>query len=87
MLDFETSNSKSEVSKSIRGKLLLLETYSTSEGAVSHNVVYYQPLPITHYHVRLYANIILSNYQCTLPLTPVFHVVSPLVYRYPQASL
>ena len=48
MLDFETSNSKSEVSKS----KIFLENYVTSEGAVSHNVIYYQPLPITHYQVR-----------------------------------
>ena len=33
----------------IRRKLL------TSEGAVSHNVVNYQPLPITRYKVRFYA--------------------------------
>ena len=33
-----------------------LENYSTSEGAVSHNVVYYQPLPISLYQVRFYAN-------------------------------
>ena len=29
----------------------LLENYATSEGAVSHNVLYYQPLPIIHYQV------------------------------------
>ena len=33
-----------------------LENYITSEGAVSHNVLYYQPLPITSYLVRFYAN-------------------------------
>ena len=33
-----------------------LENCSTSEGAVSHNVLYYQPLPITHYQVMFYAN-------------------------------
>ena len=32
-----------------------LENYVTSEGAVSHNVVCHQPLPITRYQVR-YAN-------------------------------
>ena len=32
-----------------------LENYVTSEGAVSHNVLY-QPLPITLYQVRFYAN-------------------------------
>ena len=33
-----------------------LANYVTSEGAVSHNVLYYQPLPITRYQVRFYAN-------------------------------
>ena len=27
--------------------------YVTSEGAVSHNVLYYQPLPITHHQEKL----------------------------------
>ena len=58
MHDFETSSSKSEVS-SVEN-YFFLEKYSTSEGAVFHNVLYYmymyQPLPITHYQVRFYAN-------------------------------
>ena len=33
-----------------------LENYITSEGAVSHKVLYYQPLPITSYQLRFYAN-------------------------------
>ena len=35
-----------------------LENYLkfTSEGAVSHNVLYYQPLPITRNQVGFYAN-------------------------------
>ena len=33
-----------------------LENYVTSEGAVSHNVLYHQPLPITHHQVRFYAD-------------------------------
>ena len=33
-----------------------LENYATSEGAVSHIILYYQPLPITRYQVRFYAN-------------------------------
>ena len=43
----------------IRGKLLLSKKKNpvTSEGAVSHNVLQYQPLPITSYQVRFYANI------------------------------
>ena len=32
-----------------------LEKYVTSEGAVSHNVLCYQRLPITHYQVKFYA--------------------------------
>ena len=40
----------------IRGKYFFLENYVTSEGAVSHNVLYRQPLPITRYQVRFYAN-------------------------------
>ena len=42
MLDFETSSSKSEVSKSnFFENDFFLENYVTSEGAVSHNVLYY----------------------------------------------
>ena len=37
-------------------KYFFLQNYVTSEGAVSHNVLYYQPLPITQYQVRFYAN-------------------------------
>ena len=44
MLDFVTSNSKSEVSKS---NYFFLENYLISEGANSHTILYYQPLPIT----------------------------------------
>ena len=33
-----------------------LENYVTSEGAVSHNVLYYQQLHITRYQVSFYAN-------------------------------
>ena len=32
------------------------KNYITSEGAVSHNVLYYQPLPIIRYQVRVHAN-------------------------------
>ena len=35
-----------------------------SEGAVSHNVLYHQPLPITHHQERIYAN----NYFVLLPM-------------------
>ena len=40
----------------IRGKLLLSRYCFTSEGAVSHNVLYHQPLPITRYQVRFDAD-------------------------------
>ena len=41
-----------------------LENYGTSEGALSHNVLYYQPLPSTRYQVWFYAN----NYFESLPI-------------------
>ena len=41
-----------------------LENYITSEGAVSHKVLYYQPLPITRCQERFYAN----NYFKYLPI-------------------
>ena len=57
MLDFETSKYNSEVSKSNSWKITsFLKNYVTSEGAISHNVLYYQQLPITRYKVRFYAN-------------------------------
>ena len=33
-----------------------LENYGASEGAVYHNVLYRQPLPITQHQERFYAN-------------------------------
>ena len=55
MLDFGTSKSNSKVSKSNSNILgenyFFLGNYVTLEGAVSHNVLYYQPLPITRYDV------------------------------------
>ena len=57
MVDFKTSSSKSEVSKSeFVGNYFFLENYGTSEGAVSHNVLYHQPLSITRHQERFYAN-------------------------------
>ena len=57
MLDFGTSNSNSEVSKSNVWKI-------TSEGAVSYNVLYCQQLSIAGYQVSYHAIvIILSNFQ------------------------
>ena len=47
MLEFETSKFISDRSRNqIRGKLFFsLKNYVTSEGPVSHNVLYYQQLP------------------------------------------
>ena len=42
---------------------LCLKNYVTSEGAISHNVLYYQQLSIARYEVSLILAIILSNYQ------------------------
>ena len=38
-------------------KYFFLENFVTLEGAVSHNVLYYQQLPIAWYQVSFYANI------------------------------
>ena len=62
MLDFTTSNSNSEVSNSnskiFEQNFVFLKNYVTSEGAVSHNVLYYQQLSISvaRYRVSFYAN-------------------------------
>ena len=57
MFEIETS---SEVANSIQifkwEITFFLKTYITSEGAVSHNVVYYQQLSIAHYQVGFYAD-------------------------------
>ena len=41
----------------------ILNLRSRTEGAVSYNVLYYQPLHITHNQVRCHAHNYLSNYQ------------------------
>ena len=57
MLDFDTSNSNSEVSKiKFVENYFFLENYVTSEGAVSHNVLYCQQLSIACNKVSYYAN-------------------------------
>ena len=57
VLEFETQEFKSEISKSNSNILVrdnfFLENEVTSEGAVSHNVLYYQQLSISRYQ---YAN-------------------------------
>ena len=46
-----------------------LKIYATSEGAVSHNVLYYQQLSNAHYQVSFKLIFVLSNYQMrTFPL-------------------
>ena len=57
----------------IRGKYFFFENYNTSEGAVSHNVLYYQSIPITRYQVRFYAN----NYFEQLPIVSTAFNVKP----------
>ena len=62
MLDFRTSKSNSEVSKSnsnieMENYFFLANyMYVTSGRAISHNVLYYQKLSIAFYQVSLYAN-------------------------------
>ena len=41
-----------------------LKNYVTSEGSVTHNVLYYQQLSIARYHLSFYAN----NYFEYLPI-------------------
>ena len=63
---------------------LFLKNYVTSEGAISHNVLYYQQLSIARYKVSLYA--IANSFQCLLifqkewKISPIclFKIVSPL---------
>ena len=60
-----------------------LENYGTSEGAVSHNVLYYQPLPITRYKVRFYAN----HYFEQLPIVfTVFKLVNKNYEKSPNIT-
>ena len=56
MLDFETSNSNSKVENKFVENYFFLENYDTSEGAISNNVLYFQPLPITRDQERFYVN-------------------------------
>ena len=57
MLDFKNSSSLNPRSRNLlRGKLLLSWKLRRQRGAVSHNVLNYQQLPITRYQVRFYVN-------------------------------
>ena len=67
VLDFETSNSKLDVSKSISWKITSFsKTMSLQRDPflTINNVLYHQPLPITCYQVRFYA----YNYFEYLPI-------------------
>ena len=68
VIDFGTSKSNSEVSKSNSNILVVnysfLENYVSSEGVVSHNVLHYQQLSTACYQVSFYAN----NYFESLPI-------------------
>ena len=73
MLDFETSNSESEVEIKLVENYFFLKNYVTSEGAVSHNVLCCQQLTITRYQVKFYAN----KYFEKLPIvTTAFKVIN-----------
>ena len=54
MLGFGTPKSNSN--NLVENNFFFLENYATSEGAVFHNVLYYQQLSITRYQVHFYAN-------------------------------
>ena len=60
MFDLETTKSNSIV---LVESYIFLKNYVTSEGAVSHNVLYYQQLSIACLQVSFMLTIILSNYQ------------------------
>ena len=55
----------------------MLESYVTSKGAISHNGLYYQQLPITRYQVRFYAN----NYFESLPIVSTAFKVNILNHK------
>ena len=78
MLDFETSNSKLEI-KFVEN-YFFLENYVTSEGAVSHNVLYHQSLPNTRYQVRFYVN----NYFELLPIVSTAFNLTDLMIKLTQ---
>ena len=57
MVDFETLKFKIwGLEIKFVENYFFLENYGTSGEAVSHNVLYHQPLPITRYHGRFYAD-------------------------------
>ena len=63
-------------SKMLVRNYLCLKNYATSEGVVSHNVLYYQQLSVAHYQVNCYANIFFSYYRkCPVPLNSFCNVV------------
>ena len=54
MLDFETSNSQKSNWHILVANYFFPENYITSEGAVSHNVKYYQQLIIKTFYANNY---------------------------------
>ena len=52
-----------QISNILVRNYFFLKNYFTSEGAVTHNVLYYQQLSIARYQVRFYANNCLDYYQ------------------------
>ena len=59
MLHVETSIANSDfwgLENKFMENYFFLKNYATSEGAVSHNILFYQPLSITRHQVRFYSN-------------------------------
>ena len=52
-----------------------LKNYLISEGANSHTILYYQPLPIARYQIRFYAN----KYFDLLPIVSTAFKQLPIV--------
>ena len=55
---------KKSNSNILRENYFFPQNYVTSEGAISNNVLYYQPIPVSRFQVIIYDIIIIfSNYQ------------------------
>ena len=59
------------------------ENYVTSEGAVSHNVLYYHQLSVAHYQVRFHANILeqLPNVYSAFKMSGFNILLDPVCFR------
>ena len=61
---------------------LFLKRYNTSEGALSHNVLYHQQLTIAYHQVGFYAKNYLSNYRFKCPVPLIIRIAQkPLVHN------